>query len=175
MDVQAITVGGIPIPSRDPWFLATVAVHVAAGVVAVVAGLVAMLSAKGPGRHPRAGTFYFWSLTITTATMTLLAVARWPEDNHLAVLGALAFGSATLGRTARRARWRRWMPVHIAAMGVSYVAMLTAFYVDNGPHLPLWNRLPTLAFWLLPALVGAPIIVSTLRRRRPELIARDAP
>ena len=107
--------------------------------------------------------------------MVLLAVARWPEDNHLAALGALAFGSATLGRTARRARWPWWTPVYIMAMGVSYVVMLTAFYVDNGPHLPLWNRLPTLAFWLLPALVGAPIIVSALRRRRPELLARDTP
>ena len=36
--------------------------------------------------------------------------------------------------------------------------MLTAFYVDNGPHLPLWDRLPTLAFWLLPSAIGAPII-----------------
>lgn len=164
----------IPIPSRDPWFLATVAVHVAAGVVAVGAGAVAMLSAKGPGRHPRAGTVYFWSLTVISVTMALLAAARWPEDNHLAALGALAFGSATLGRAARRRHWRRWMPVHITAMGVSYIVMLTAFYVDNGPHLPLWNRLPTVAFWLLPALVGTPIIVSSLRRRRPDLIARDA-
>ena len=39
---------------------------------------------------------------------------------------------------------------HIAGIGVAYTAMLTTFYVDNGPHLPLWDRLPTLAFWLLP-------------------------
>jgi hypothetical protein len=43
-------------------------------------------------------------------------------------------------------------------MGTAYVAMLTAFYVDNGPHLPLWDRLPTVAFWLLPSAIGAPII-----------------
>ncbi len=43
-------------------------------------------------------------------------------------------------------------------MGVGYVAMLTAFYVDNGPHLPLRDRLPTLTFWLLPAAMGAPVI-----------------
>jgi hypothetical protein len=35
-------------------------------------------------------------------------------------------------------------------MGIAYTAMLAAFYVDNGPHLPLWDRLPTQAFWLLP-------------------------
>jgi len=28
-------------------------------------------------------------------------------------------------------------------MSIAYVAMLTAFYVDNGPHLSLAGRLPT--------------------------------
>jgi hypothetical protein len=51
-------------------------------------------------------------------------------------------------------------------MGISYVAMLTAFYVDNGPHLPLWDRLPTLAFWLLPSAAGVPIIARAVRRAR---------
>ena len=51
-------------------------------------------------------------------------------------------------------------------MGTAYVAMLTAFYVDNGPHLPLWDRLPTLAFWLLPSAIGAPIIIRAILRAR---------
>lgn len=51
-------------------------------------------------------------------------------------------------------------------MGASYIAMLTAFYVDNGPHLPLWDRLPTLAFWLLPSAIGIPITARALRRAR---------
>ncbi len=34
--------------------------------------------------------------------------------------------------------------------------MLTAFYVDNGKSLPLWQDLPaTLTYWLLPSAVGA--------------------
>ena len=37
-----------------------------------------------------------------------------------------------------------------AAAG-SYAPLLTGFYVDNGPHLPLWDRLPHLSYWLLPA------------------------
>jgi hypothetical protein len=44
--------------------------------------------------------------------------------------------------------------------------MLTAFYVDNGPHLPLWDRLPTIAFWLLPSAIGAPIIARAVIRAR---------
>jgi hypothetical protein len=43
--------------------------------------------------------------------------------------------------------------------------MLTAFYVDNGRQLPVWDRLPTLANWLLPAVVGAPLIWRAVPRR----------
>jgi hypothetical protein len=161
---DGISLAGIPVPSREPWFLATVGVHVLAGILAVIAGATAMLSPKAPGRHPHAGTVYFWALVTACVTMSALALARWPVDNHLFALGVLALGSATIGRAARRRLWGRWVRVHISLMGLSYVLMLTAFYVDNGPHLPLWNRLPPLAFWLLPTLVGVPLIVRALRR-----------
>ena len=56
-------------------------------------------------------------------------------------------------------------------MGIGYVAMLTAFYVDNGPHLPLWDRLPPITFWFLPSAVGVPIVIRavlTWRNRVPK-------
>lgn len=164
--LQGVTVGGIPIPSRAPWFLAAVTVHVAAGLVATVTGAVAMLSPKAPGRHPRSGTAYFSALVVACVTMSGLALAQWPADNHLLVLGIVALISAIVGRMARRRRWSRWPLVHIPGMGASYILMLTAFYVDNGPHLPVWNRLPSVAFWLLPAAVGVPLIILSLRRYR---------
>jgi hypothetical protein len=49
-------------------------------------------------------------------------------------------------------------------MAGSYVALLTGFYVDNGPNLPLWDRLPTWSFWLIPTAVGAPLTVWALYR-----------
>jgi hypothetical protein len=49
-------------------------------------------------------------------------------------------------------------------MGVSYILMLTAFYVDNGKNLPLWSTLPSWVFWILPALIGTPAIVYALMR-----------
>ena len=88
---QGIVVLGIPIPSSSPAFLSVVTVHVAAGLVCTVAGLVAMLSPK------RAGA---------------------------------------VGRLARRRLWRGWLRVHVTGMAISYILLLTAFYVDNGPHLP---------------------------------------
>lgn len=46
---------GIPIPSTDPIFLAIVGIHVLFGLAAVIAGVVAMLSKKGRGRHSNWG------------------------------------------------------------------------------------------------------------------------
>ena len=60
-------------------------------------------------------------------------------------------------------------------MGLSYIAMLTAFYVDNGPHLPLWDRLPTIAFWLLPSIIGTPITARAVSRARRDSQASADP
>ena len=158
------TIGGIPLPSDTPLFLAFIALHIAAGLTAVIAGAVAMLSRKRPGRHPLAGTIYYWALAAVSVTMSILAISRWDEDYHLFVLGLLSFVAATIGRTARRRVWPSWARVHTTGMGTSYILMLTAFYVDNGPNLPLWRELPLLAFWILPALIGAPILANALLR-----------
>lgn len=48
----------------------------------------------------------------------------------------------------------------------SRAALIMAFYVDNGPHLPLWDRLPGLSFWFLPAAIGTPLIVRAMTRAR---------
>jgi hypothetical protein len=65
---------------------------------------------------------------------------------------------------ARRRRGVGWLRVHITGMGLSYILLLTAFYVDNGKSLPLWKELPTIAYWLLPAAVGLPLIIRAVLR-----------
>jgi hypothetical protein len=145
-------------------FLAIVAAHVVGGLGCVIAGLVAMLSVKRPGRHPIAGSAYYWLLAVVFASMSVLSFMQWPEDAHLFFLGVLSFTAATIARAARRVRWRGWLPYHISGMGLSYILLLTAFYVDNGPNLPLWRNLPSLVFWIAPSIVGLPIVIRVLSR-----------
>jgi hypothetical protein len=145
-------------------FSVLLAFHVLAGMTCVASGVVAALSPKRRGRHPILGGMYYWALAVVFVTSTGMAVLNWTEDAYLLVLGSLAFASALLGRTARRQRWPGWTTAHIVGMSASYVVLLTAFYVDNGPRLPLWKELPTIAFWIGPALIGAPIIASALAR-----------
>ena len=159
-------IAGFEIPSDSPVFLAILAVHVPIALLAVVAGIVAMLKDKRPGAHSKFGSIYFWSLGALFVTSTALAAMRWADDYHLFILGAVAFMAALIGRTARRQRWRTPIDLHIVGMGVSYIVMITAFYVDNGKNLPIWRDLPHAAYWLLPSAVGIPLIVWALGRER---------
>jgi hypothetical protein len=162
MTGNAIIVAGIQIPSSNPAFLAIVGVHVLLGLACTITGIIAMLSAKRPGRHPLFGSIYFWCLSGAFVTACALAAVRWAEDYPLFILGTLAFGAAYLGRRARRKRWNNWALLHITGMGTSYILLLTAFYVDNGKNLPLWRDFPPIAYWLVPAAVGIPLIVRAL-------------
>jgi hypothetical protein len=167
-----MVVAGIPIPFNSPILLAVLAVHIVAGVTAVVAGVMAMFSRKGPGRHPTFGLAYYWSLIVVGATMVILSIARWREDVHLFVIGALAIAVATLGLTRVRRRPRE-LRTHVISFGASYILLLTAFYVDNGKNLPLWNRLPPISYWLIPSAVGLPLIIRALFRH--PLVRRSEP
>ena len=145
-------------------FLVAVGVHIIAGLTCVVSGIVAMVSRKGGRIHMAFGRVYVGGIAVVFATMAVMAVIRWPLDNHLAVMGLIALGATGLGFLNRRRHGSdTW---HILAMGVSYVALLTAFYVDNGPALPVWSLLPTWVLWVLPTVVGAPLIAWAIGRRR---------
>lgn len=164
MTDQGVVVLGIPVPSSAPGFLAIVAIHVVAGLLCVGTGVLAMLAPKQPGRHPITGTLYYWSLFVVFLTMSMLTILRWPDDNVLFALGCGSFVAATLGRRARRRLRSGWAPRHVTGMAVSYILLLTAFYVDNGPHLPLWRSLPRLTYWLLPSAIGLPLLGWVLLR-----------
>jgi uncharacterized membrane protein len=164
MICNAIVVAGIEVPCDSPVFLTVLAVHVPFGLACVVTGIVAMLSKKGRGLHPTFGTIYYWGLAVVFASATALAAMRWAENYHLFILGLLSFAAASFGRMARRRSWRGWVTPHISGMGLSYILLLTAFYVDNGKNLPLWREFPSIAYWLLPSAVGLPLIVRALLR-----------
>lgn len=160
---------GDEVGSTAPVFLSFLVVHVAAGLTAVVTGAIAALTRKGSPRHVRAGRWFYRAITVVFLTATALSIMRWRQDYHLLIIGTVAITAATVGYLHRRRHWPG-DTAHILGMGIGYVAMLTAFFVDNGPHLPLWDRLPPLTFWFLPSVVGAPVIARATvaaRRRAP--------
>jgi uncharacterized membrane protein len=156
---------GIEIPSSDPVFLAVIlGVHIPLGLACVVVGVFAILSKKGRGRHSTFGTVYFWCLLALAMSATFLSAMRWSENYHLFALGLGSFASAWIGRIALRRHWPSRVRLHITGMGISCILMLIAFYVDNGKQLPLWKELPYFTYWLLPLLIGVPLIVRLVLR-----------
>jgi hypothetical protein len=175
--VRALDIAGLHVPDAGPVFLAALAVHVAGGATAVVSGILATAARKQPGRHPVAGTVYLYAIGTVFVTATVMAVLRWRHDWHLFLIATIALGLAMVGRQVRRRRPHRWMAWHGSAMAGSFIALFTGFYVDNGPQLPLWDRLPHLTYWLIPAAVGIPLTwralarngaISAHRRRKPR-------
>ena len=166
MSLLARELFGLPIPDEGGLFDAALACHIVAGLTCVVTGALAVTAPKRPGRHTLAGRVFLWSLAVLFASSTTMAALRFAQDWHLLVIGTVAFGAGCLGYLVRRRRRAGWLRVHIPAMGGAYIALFTGFYVDNGPHLPVWDRLPGLAYWTLPSLVGVPLILRALARRR---------
>jgi hypothetical protein len=164
----------IPIPADGVVFTGALACHIASGLTCVVTGALAASASKGAGRHTAAGRIYVWSLAVVFVSATVMALLRLAEDWHLLLIAVVAFSSGSLGYLACRRRWRGWLRIHLLGMSGSYIALLTGFYVDNGPNLPLWNRLPTVAFWLLPSLVGVPLVARAMARRRLSVFRPDA-
>ena len=171
MEPDSIVIAGIVVPVVSPLFVAIVAVHVAAALAAVAIGAGVMLSGKGTRRHVRLGIVYYWSLAVVCATALVLALIRWTHDRVLFALAVASFAAATTARWVIR---RRRPKIHVATIAASYVAMLIAFYVDNGPNLPLWRDLPWIAYWLIPIAVWLPLTAWVLHSH-PQLRHADQP
>jgi hypothetical protein len=161
---NATTIAGIPVPSDARLFLAFIHLHIVAGLTAVIAGAIAMPSAKCPGRHPRAGTVYYCG-----------SCRRFRHNVRSRVLPmerGLSPVHAGVCVVCRHCDW--------PGCKAKTVAILAAHsYHWNGrvlppddhsllcgqrANLPVWRELPPLAFWLLPTLVGAPILINALLR-----------
>jgi uncharacterized membrane protein len=175
MSQLARQVFGLPIPEEGALFDAALTFHIAAGLTCVITGVLAATAPKRPGRHTLSGRIFFWSLAVVFISSTTMATLRFAQDWHLLVIGTVAFGAGCLGYLARRRRRPGWLRVHIPAMGGAYIALFTGFYVDNGPHLPVWDRLPGLAYWTVPSLVGMPLILRALARRRLLTVSSASP
>lgn len=161
---KQIDIQGFQIPSNAPLFLVILGIHVLAGLTCVVTGVFAMLSKKQHGFHSKSGNIYYKSLWVMFITASVIAILRWKEDYYLFILGLIAFCVAFTGRRAVKNQWPKWSIIHITGMGLSYIFLLTAFYVDNGKFLPVWKDFYPWVYWVLPGAVGIPIILITLFR-----------
>jgi hypothetical protein len=158
-------------------FFLPLVVHALAALTAGVTGVLAFRAPKRRGRHHRWGKSYLWAYTVVFLTATMLSFQHMPADAYLLVLATLGYGLALgayasrrfrQGRIVRRVVGKQWVVAHIVGVIGSCVVLWTAFYVDNAHLIPGLNRLPTLAFWVLPTLIALPFLVVSLSRFVPK-------
>lgn len=136
------------------------AFHVAAGALGLVLGAVALRVSEPRFLDGRAARAYHGSVLAVSLTAVGLVALDWPELWWLSLLAVLSYALALLGLLAPRRRWRSWVRAYAHGQGGSYIALVTALLVVSidGPA--------TAAGWVLPTLVGLPLIERRVARLR---------
>lgn len=143
-------------------------VHIVSGVFCLISGLFAMGAPKRRGRHTTAGKVYLLSYTFVFVSSLVMSVLHWEESAYLFYIALFSYGLAVFGLVAARRKGRGWTGRHIGGMLGSYIGIVTATLVVNVPRVPLIAEWPVLVFWLLPTVIGTPLIVLAGRRYRPK-------
>ena len=145
--------------------------HIGAGIVALVASLLAVVSAKGKKLHIRSGRIYFLGMLgifiIAVILMLLSGVAMWliagvyfMDDNSNFII-PVVFGTVALSLGYRdyhthknqTAKGPQRIVSHLSNMLGGTIAVITAVLVVNVDIQPSW------LFWILPTLVITPLII----------------
>ncbi|MBI4635560.1 MAG: DUF2306 domain-containing protein [Candidatus Rokubacteria bacterium] len=147
--------------------------HILIGAAGLVLGPIAMYAAKRPGLHTRAGEIYHWLMLVVCLSAALLAWLDWQRLWWFLPIAAGSYAFALFGYVAAKRRWRQWLVAHIAGQGGSYIAMTTALLVVNWKSLTGVSGIGAPWPWILPTLVGTPLIAWVNRQvrlgKRPKL------
>lgn len=123
--------------------------HIAVGVAALVLGPLALLGARPIGRQTWFLLAYQAAVLAVAASALALAALAWSQLWWLtffaAATAAAVLGGAWMARRHPRG-WRGW---YVRLMCGSYIALITALLVVS------W---PSVLSWVLPTVVGAPIV-----------------
>ncbi|WP_380171687.1 DUF2306 domain-containing protein [Kineococcus sp. DHX-1] len=131
------------------------ATHIAAGCAGLFIGAAALLAPKRRGWHARAGLAYQVAVAVMTSTAVLLSLTAPAVRWGLLLIAVATEAAAVAGWVVARRRRPGWLPVHVSLVAGSYVSFVTAALLVNWPS-PL--------AWVLPTLVGSPLIAWTARR-----------
>ena len=139
------------------------ALHVIAGSLGLILGPVAVWAGTQGELEGGAGSAYHWSVLAVCLTACGLVALDFRALWWLLLLAGLSYALALLGFLAPRRRWRGWVRAYARGQGGSYVALVTALLVVSV------EGTASVAAWVLPTLVGHPLI----ERRAASLEARE--
>lgn len=131
--------------------------HVVAGAAGLLIGPLAMAVPKRAGRHTRLGLAYQGTAAVMTVTALGLAALEPARLWWLGLIAVATEAAALAGWREQRRRAPGWLGRHVQLMCGSYLSFVTAFLVVN---------LSTPLAWVVPTVVGSPLIALAAARAR---------
>ena len=115
-------------------------IHVAAGVISLVTGLISILSLKGSKVHKKSGKIYFYSMTIVFVTAIIIASYRF--NRFLFLIAFLSYYSVFAGvrklrlknlHKNQKPKWYDWTAGNINGIANLFFIGLGIYYsIENG-------------------------------------------
>lgn len=139
------------------------ALHVIAGSLGLILGPVAIWASRRGELAGGAHSAYHCSVLAVCVTASGLVALDFRGLWWLLLLAGLSYALALLGFLAPRRRWCGWVGAYARGQGGSYIALVTASLVVSV------EGSAAVAAWVLPTLVGHPLI----ERRVARLEARE--
>lgn len=139
-------------------------IHIVAGFLCLLIGLIAGFAPKKRGTHTIFGEFYHGFYVIVFITSMILAILHWEQSAYLFYIAIFSYGLALLGYIAVKIKWKNWIFTHISSMLGSYIGIITATLITNAAKIPLVKDVPTLLIWFLPTIIGTPIITLIINK-----------
>ncbi|MFD2705916.1 DUF2306 domain-containing protein [Salibacterium lacus] len=137
--------------------------HIISGILCLIVGLAAAFAKKQHGWHTFLGELYHGSYVVVFVSAVVISIMHWQESAYLFFIALFSYGLALFGYRARKKRPLNWLSKHIGGMLGSYIGIVTAVLVVNINGIPIVNEWPALIFWLLPTVIGTPIIITVSR------------
>ena len=211
----------------------TLFLHAVSGGIALVSGILAIITKKGGKQHILSGKVYFWSML--SVIVSGLIVGMYRGNVFLQTIAVFSFYMAFTGKRVLRYKkeakpelidwafnilsmlvgfsmlalavkelirigfagvapmlvvfgglltWMTlqdlvamrkkksekgaWLLTHISRMGGSFIATSTAFLLVNIRFEPSW------IMWLLPTVIGTPLLISTSKKWKKKMSPKQA-
>ena len=132
----------------------------------MITGPIAMLSGKRRGVHTMTGKLYHWLVLGTCLAAAALAVMAWSRIWWFLPIAAASYVFAFIGYISGKYRWPGWLPIHIGGQGGSYIALVTAVLVVNWQTVFGAPGLASPFAWVLPTIIGSPVIGAVIAKRQ---------
>jgi len=138
--------------------------HIAAGTIGLILGPISMYLPKKRGLHSIIGKYYFYFMALVCLSSVPLSITHWEKNWWFIFVALFSFKFAWKGYQAAKNRKEDWLKKHISGMLGSYIAMVTALLVVNSGTLNNALNLPLFFCWILPTIIGTPLIRAVIRK-----------